>query len=374
MPRWWLIGVLAIFSTFDETDVLSAEQVVNPDEITVLFVRLEGEGNLGQNVETVLSLQLAQTGRRAPWPDNPENHDFNQATVVWSDDKLDEQSHDAVEKLARAFDVTAQISVWGSTYTYGDSVLADLNVTLPRYARPGEDCRAAAYSCDFRQENFETWTVTTGEITLSVGPPRRRFSISSIALKPEIVDQFSSAEGLPIRSTISGGRVLGHTQRALLFLEFNPGLPGAPSKVRSGNITGYVTLPELTDGVSEFSDLVGGTLRVFRGDWDLAKESFRRVLDNPASRLPTKLDAHLYLGMILARTGSKMEALEHLEEAMSLGPYSKVAVQYLVQGYLSEGSDTSLARALDVLSENRRLFPADSRWFASALEIFPTLK
>ncbi len=369
MSRWWLSAALAAFAGFGGPSPLAAEQVINPDEITVVFARLESEGNLGQNVETVLSLQLAQTGRRAPWPDNPERHDFNQATVVWSDDKLDAQTHDAAEKLARAFDVTAQIAIWGETYSYGGSVLADLNVTLPRYAMPGENCQSAAFSCDFRQANFETWAVARGDNVLSVGPPRRRFAVSAITLKPEIVDQFTSAEGLPIRRTISGGDVLGYTQRALLFLEFNPGMPGAPSKVKSGEITGYVTLPELTRGVSEFSDLVGGVMRVFRGDWEFAEKSFRQVLENPASRLPTRVDAHLYLGMILARTGSTADAIGHLEQAHAMAPYSRVAVQYLVQGYLSEGSEASLALASDALSKNQRLFPADDVWFATAGEI-----
>ncbi|MEM9577607.1 MAG: hypothetical protein AAF999_11415 [Pseudomonadota bacterium] len=369
MSRWWLSTVLAAFAGFGGPGHLAAEQVINPDEITIVFARLESEGNLGRNVETVLSLQLAQTGRRAPWPDNPEGHDFNQATVVWTDDKLETQTHDAAETLARAFDVTAQIAIWGQTYSYGGSVLADLNVTLPRYARPGEDCRSVAFSCDFRQANFETWAVTTGDSTLRVGPPRRRFAVSAITLKPEIVDQFTSAEGLPIRSGISGGNVLGYTERALLFLEFNPGMTGAPSKVKSGAVTGYVTLPELTQGVSEFSDLVGGIMRVFRGDWAFAERSFRQVLDNPASRLPTRVDAHLYLGMILARTGSADEAIRHLEQARAMAPYSRVALQYLVQGYLTEGSDNALSRASDALAKSQRLFPPDDIWFATASEI-----
>jgi tetratricopeptide (TPR) repeat protein len=369
MSRWWLTAVLACCAGVGSPSTVDAQQVVNPDEITIVFARLEGAGNLGQNVATVLSLQLAQTGRRAPWPENPEGHDFNQATVVWSDEELDEQTHDAAESLARALDVTAQISIWGETYAYGGSVLADLNVTLPRYSLPGEDCRDSVYSCDFRQANFEVWTVTRGAAVLSVGPPRRRFAISAIALKPEIVETFTSAEGLPIRSTLSGGNLLGYTEPALLFLEFNPKLPGAPSKVTSGGITGYVTLPELTEGASEFSDLIGGIMRIFRGDWDFAKDSFRQVLENPASRLPTRVDAHLYLGMILARSGETSEALDHLQQAHALAPYSKVAVQYLVQGYLTEGSESAATQAADLLARSQRLFAADDRWFAAAREM-----
>lgn len=374
MSRWWLISALVCMTGLGGAEVLRAEQVINPDEITVVFPRLEGDGNLGRNVETVLSLQLAQTGRRAPWPNNPEKHDFNQATVVWSDLELTSPTHEAAEKLARSIDVTAQIAIWGETYAYGGRILADLNITLPRYAEPGESCRSSAYSCDFRQQNFEVWSVMKGDHELRVGPPRRRFAVSAIALKPDIVDQFVSAEGLPIRSALSGGRLLGYTQRALLFLEFNPGLADAPSKVTSGGITGYVTLPELTEGVSEFSDHVGGILRVFRGDWAFAETSFRQVLENPASRLPTKVDAHLYLGMILAQTGSIADALVHLEKAQTLAPYSKVAVQYLIQGYLSEGSKDSLKLASDTLDNQQRLFPEDDQWFETARKILPSLR
>ena len=82
---------------------LAAETITNPDEIAVFFPRLESEGNLGKNVATVLSLQLAQTGRRKPWPKNPENHDFGIATMVWSENPLAAPTHAAAEEEAAAY-------------------------------------------------------------------------------------------------------------------------------------------------------------------------------------------------------------------------------------------------------------------------------
>ena len=65
----------AVFLVLWSTQVLAVQ---NPDQITVFFPAFDGPGKLGLNVSTVLSLQLAQTTRRYPWPDNPKQHNFGE--------------------------------------------------------------------------------------------------------------------------------------------------------------------------------------------------------------------------------------------------------------------------------------------------------
>ena len=304
---------------------LAAETITNPDEIAVFFPRLESEGNLGKNVATVLSLQLAQTGRRKPWPKNPENHDFGIATMVWSENPLAAPTHAAAEEEAAAFELLAQIVIWGHTQHYAGEVIADVNITLPRYALPPPgNCRAQSalgFRCDYRRANFETWQVGKDDLNLSVGPPRRRFGVSAIRLRSEIVDEFRDIEGLPIRAGLRDGAIIGRTGTDVRFLEFNPGLPGAPTKLRSRGVTGYVSLPELSVSASEFSDIVGGILQTFRGDWESAEASFARVIENPATRAPLRVRPETLCRIT--------EFSEHESNGRELDEGERVAVEVL---------------------------------------------
>ncbi|MEO1091116.1 MAG: tetratricopeptide repeat protein [Pseudomonadota bacterium] len=342
---------------------LSAQTVTNPDEITVYFPPLEGERNLGSNVAMVLSLQLAQTGRQKPWPDNPLGHDFNTSVMAWSDAPLAAPSHDAAAAAATDLDLLAQIVVWGDTRSYAGEVIAEVNVTLPRYAKPSA-CRGDVDPCDYRAANLETWTIIEGDSRLSVGPPRRRFGLSAIRLRADVVDAFGDVEGLPIRSGLRDGEVLGRTGLDLRFLEFNPQLPGAPTKVQSRGVTGYVEMPRITERASEYADMVGGILQVFRGDWRAARQSFGRVVENPATRTPLRLDALLYRGMAAFRDGE--DGMADFEAALALAPYDRRAVQFAVMGHLARGTEAQRARASDLLGRQRHLFEPDDAWFTQA--------
>lgn len=348
---------------------VDARTVRNPDQITVYFPTFEGEGNLGRNVATVLSLQLAQTTRRRPWPDNPEGHDFGEGMIRWSLLSLDGRTHAAAEAAGQAIDLLAQIVIWGRTRRYAGDVIADVNVTLPRYA-PAGACGAGAPPCDFRRRNFERWEIGTAAGRLAVEPPGRRFTFTGIRLLPSVVERFSVAEGLPIRASREGGETLGVTGTELRFIEFNRNLPGAPTKLRSNGVTGYVALPELSDRGSEFADMVGGILQVFRGDWSAADSSFERVIANPGVRAPLRVTALLYRGM--ARAQGSRDGMPAFREALRLAPYDRRAVQYAVMGLVARGGANDQAEAGRLLADKAFLFAADDPWLAAARRVVGT--
>ena len=80
MLRWWLQRFAVMFVLSASAPALAG--VYNPDQITVFVPAFDGPGMLGRNVSTVLLLQIAQTSRRLPWPDNPEGHDFGEAMIA----------------------------------------------------------------------------------------------------------------------------------------------------------------------------------------------------------------------------------------------------------------------------------------------------
>jgi hypothetical protein len=334
--------------------------VQNPDQITVFFPAFEGPGNLGLNVSTVLSLQLAQTTRRYPWPDNPKQHNFGEGMIRWSATPLAQYSIGEMTKAAQSYDLLAQIVVAGKTSQYGKDVVVELDIVLPKYQRASSTgCLSAGRNrCDYRQKNFEVWGVDLGDSSVEVDIPKRNFSISTIVLKPDVVERFSTASGLTIRDSLDGGRDIGKTDDKLRFLEFNKRLPGAPTKVRSGGVEGYVSLPELSNSVSEFSEMVGGILQTFRGDWEKAINSFTSVLDNPKTRVPLKVDALLYRGMAKFRNGQN--GYTDIAAAAELAPYDHTAIRYLIMAHLASNKDKTVI--LDVLEKKSFLFNADDAW------------
>jgi hypothetical protein len=334
--------------------------VQNPDQITVFFPAFEGPEKLGLNVSTVLSLQLAQTTRRSPWPNNPENHNFGEGLIMWSHVPLDHYSISEMTKAAQKDNLLAQIVVAGKARRYGNDVVVELDVVIPKYRRaPSWGCASSGnIECDYRQKNFEQWQINIGDEAIEVDLPKRYFSVSSIVLKPDVVNQYGSASGLPIRNSIDGREIIGETDKNIQFIEYNKYLPGAPTKVKSGGVVGYVSLPELSDETSEFADMVGGILQVFRGDWEWAIKSFGRVLENPKTRTSLKVDALLYRGMAKFKNGEN--GYLDIANAAELAPYDSMVIRFLIMALLSNNKDKEAIE--DVIEQKSYLFDDNDAW------------
>jgi hypothetical protein len=359
-----LIVLLLMFWT------MTSFAVQNPDQISVYFPAFEGPDKLGLNVSTVLSLQLAQTTRRYPWPDNPRNHDFGEGMIRWSAVPLEHYSVSELTEAAQNYNLLAQIVVAGKVRRFGRDFVVELDIVLPEYRRaPSTGCsNSINMKCDFRQNNFEIWQTNIDGGTVTVDLPKRYFNISTIVLKPKVVNEYRTASGLTIRESLDGGAVLGKTGDRLRFVEFNKRLPGAPAKIRSGGVEGYISLPELSDEVSEFADMVGGILQVFRGDWEWAIKSFTNVLKKPKTRIPLRVDALLYRGMTKFKNGEN--GYEDIAAAAELAPYDSTVTKYLVMALLSNNSSKDVIA--HILKQKAYLFTENDEWLKKLSHFFPT--
>jgi len=332
----------------------------NPDQITVFFPAFDGPDKLGLNVSTILSLQLAQTTRRHPWPENPKNHDFGEGMIRWSAEPLENYSVSKMMEIAQSNNLLAQIVVAGKAKRYGRDIVVELDIVLPKY-RKALSLGSSNYRSlkrDFRKKNFELWQITLEDRVVEVDVPRRYFNISTIVLKPDVVNKYITASGLTIRDSYTNGRVIGKTDENLRFIEFNKRLPGAPTKVRSGGVEGYVSLPELSDDTSEFADMIGGILQVFRGDWDAANRSFTNVIENVKTRVPLKVDALLYRGMVKYK--NRQNGYADILAAAELAPYDSTVIRYLFMALLEDGKDKDEIEKL--LERQSYLFDANDEW------------
>lgn len=361
MARLWPAGLLA-WLLWGSVSV-SSHAVQNPDEIVVYFPAFHSQDALGRNVSTVLSLQLAQTSRRHPWPANPQKHDFGSSLIRWGTEPLASRSLADMSTAGQQRHLLAQIVIAGKAQRYNEDVVVEVDVALPRYRREShlQYRNEGELRRDFRRRNLEIWQIPLSTGVVLVDVPRRYFSLSSIVLKPDLVEQFRTANGLAIHDTIDTQRIIGRTGRSLQFIEFNKRLPESPTRVRSGGVEGYVSLPELSGDVSEFADMVGGILQVFRGDWEWARGSFTRVIENPATRVPLRVDALLYRGMVKFRL--QEDGLEDILAATELAPYDLNAFRYLIMGRLSSNAPDRIEIA-KLLDQGSYLFSQDDEWLA----------
>ena len=331
----------------------------NPDQITVFFPAFSGDSTLGRNVSTVLSLQLAQTTRKSPWPDNPDKLDFGQGMIKWSPDAIAINQRQKAIAQAQHSKLLAQMVVLGGTQQFGSDVVVEVEVLLPAYQQARHGCKTnQRLPCDYRQQNFELWQQQCNDVTLYTPLPSRRYHMAGIVLEDRVVKQFSQVKGLPISASLQDKRVIGHTGDDLQFLEFNRHLAQAPTKLRSKGLEGYVDLPKISERNSEFADMTGGLLQLFRGDWQAANSSFSRVLDNPVTRVPLRVDAYLLRGMVQFRQGKN--GLADILAAAKLAPYDAGAARYQITAMLADG--ITLSEIRETLNQKRYLFDSNDEW------------
>ena len=332
------------------------------DQITLFIPAFEGPRALGRNVATVLNLQIWQTFRRAPWPYNPENLDFGRGLIIWDNKALKSQSHREAERMAKNIYVLAQMVLWGKAYPYGNGVVVQTNLSIPAYN-------------DFRDNQLEIWRISLQGRTVEVDIPRRRFEMSSIVLRSDIIERYTLPSALKIYKNRVGGEPIDDVGDAYIGIQFEPGL----AKVRSRNIEGWVRLPELGKKPTEVVDFVAGVIRTFRGDWQGVASSMRRVVKNPSTRTPLRIDAYLYWGIALERLGKSGRGM--IEKAYRLNPYSRITVQYMIMSDLSaigrlagvpnaKAQRSMIIQSLrGIINDNEYLFPKNDPWLRKVLNL-----
>jgi hypothetical protein len=324
------------------------------DQITLYVPAFEGPGALGRNVATILNLQVWQTFRRAPWPNNPENLDFGRGLVIWDSHPLPEPSHRCAEERAMALEVSAQMTMWGKVYPYGDGAVVQSYLSIPSYN-------------DFRQHQLERWSVLYNGETITVDIPRRRQEMATILLSRNVIQRYTLPSALKLYSQRVGGRSIGVVGDAYGAIQLEPRV----ALVRSDGVEGWVRLPELAANRTEVVDFVGGVIRVFRGDWDGAIKLMHEVITNTETRATLKHDAYLYLAMAMEQRGRPGRAI--VEQALALNPFSRTAVQYAIMCDLAQlsrlgaaaGSDQAVRLAQRVertLTDNTHLFAPNDSW------------
>jgi len=326
------------------------------DTVTLYAPALASERpGLGFAVSAVVGLQVWQTLRKAPTP-NPARLSFGDGVVIWDPVTAGIDSHEAAEAVARKANIGAQLVLWGKAYEFGDGVVVQLNLTLPRYH-------------DFRERTPEVWRFAwhEGRAVLEADLPSRRYSFEPIVLERSVVERYSRPDAIALFSQPEGGTEVGRLGGRFLALRSGPDAVFVrPAQGRDG----WVQLPELAANRSEAVDFVSAMLRIYRADWEGARALFARVVESPAAPAALRLDAALLrarAGLLAGMSPAAMVA--EMESAASLSPHARRGVLYEGMARIAaEASQHRCPRAerLDGLEQwldgRAAVFAADDRW------------
>ncbi len=319
-------------------------------EVGLLVAPFEGPGNLGARTATVLNLQVWQTLRAAPHP-NPHGLNFGSGTVYFMPEgSMPVRSHIEAE---RAADGQAQAVLWGRAQPYGDGVVVQAYLSVPRATSPGHPGGTAIWKI----------ALPDGQ-SISVDIPAWRYEFAPIVLRTEAVLQLNTPEGLKLYRSPQSSEVLGSVGSRFRALEQSPN--GA--KVESAGITGWVRLPQLSRNRSEVVDFTGALVRIFRKDWGGALELFSRVVGSQTA--PATIKAYSLLMMAAAseqvshQTGQASRAVEFVNQSYRLNPYLQATVRYKCMAHLEDMARTTSAKRqlAETVARNEYLFPKTDRW------------
>jgi hypothetical protein len=320
--------------------------------VTLLVPPFEGPASLGTNVATILNLQVWQTLRKAPFP-NPSGLSFGDGLVTWPDRPLSSQTHE--EALRAAQENDADLVLWGKAIRYGTGVVVQAHLTIRRTARQS------------------IWRVNMpgrGDGSpLEVDLPRLRYEFRPIVLAASLVEIYSTPDALSLYKSPTAREPIGTVGPYFIALQHN----GAATLVQSGDVTGWIRLPALSNSRTELVDFAGGIIRIMRADWGGARDLFAKVISNQQTPTALRMDAHLYRAVAVERSGSSGE--EDVRLAYAINPYDRATVSYRVMSQFASvarmptndpGRERALTEARRLLDSNRFLFPAGDPWFTRA--------
>jgi len=276
-------------------------------------VRSERPG-LGFAVSAVVGLQVWQTLRKAPTP-NPRHLSFGDGLVIWDPIPAGLATHEDAEAAARKADIGAQLVLWGEAYEFGDGVVVQLNLSLPRYH-------------DFREATPEIWRFQwrEGGPGIECDLPSRRYSFEPIVLDRAIVERYSRPDAIALYSRAEGGEEVGRLGGRFLALRSGPDAVYVRS---AAGREGWVRLPELAASRSEVVDFVSALVRVYRADWEGARTLLARVVESSTAPTALRTDAALLSARAALMLGLPPATVQaELERAESLSPHARRGVVY----------------------------------------------
>jgi hypothetical protein len=325
---------------------------LSAEPLRMLVPAFFGPEPLSQQVRTTLFFEIVKGLQALDAPGKG-------VWILYGENKIERPTHDAILESTAWPSVRADLAIWGQVHQFDDGVVVQLHFSLTpllkqRAVRPelwGLSLRNSAG----QYEKFE------------LDIPGQFYTFEPMLLTPEAVMKFSDPTRIGLYSLRQGGELRGTVGEVIHFYE----IYDDASKISTNNKIGWVRTPPITKQDSEAIAFSKGLVRLLRGDWRGAQQSFNSVLAN--KNLPQELRIHalLYLGLAKEKGGDA--GRREFEMAHRLNPLDRSAVAYLLMSELADisklqtqGKKGSLKaarqRLRETLDSTRVLFPADDAW------------
>jgi hypothetical protein len=223
-----------------------------------------------------------------------------------------------------------------------------------------------------RQVRPELWSVTLqtpqGPLLYQLDIPGQYYEFEPLPLSDDAIVQFQDPRGMPLYSQRHGGQQIGHLQEVIRFYEIH----NDAILIATGGKKGWLRARPLAARESEAISFAKGLVRLLRGDWRGARQSFNRVLEHPA--LPQELRIHslIYRGLAKEKGGHSGRA--DFSAAYRLNRLDRTAAAYLLMSQVDELADLqrrsessswhdSLEELKRTVAATRMLFDKQDQWF-----------
>lgn len=331
---------------------LACASLAQGEALRILVPQFFGPEPISQQVRTSVYFDVIKAFRAIDTPDKG-------GWILYGQEPVAKPTHDAVLATASWPSVHADLAVWGQVQPYGDGVVLQLYLSLSPLIQK-------------RKVRPELWHLklldadgVLHEIKRDL--PGRFYTFEPLPLTRQAIVQFSTPQGIKLYATRNGNTVIGAVGEVMRFHE----IQDEALLITTDGKRGWVRSRAITEPESEAMNFVKGMVRLLRGDWRGARQSFTAVLADSASPQELRIDAMIYKG--LAQEKSGLSGRSEFEEAVQLNRLDRYAAAYLLMSHLAEvgrlqqSSDpAALSRALGAAREriasSRMLFPADDPW------------
>ncbi len=339
--------------------ILTSAAAASEARVTLIVPPFGGQGGLGPNVATLLNLQVWQTLRKRS-PDEPARA-FGHG-LVQSVPGPGPADHEAAAQRALDNNPSAQLVLWGQVLHFGDGVVVQAYLTLPSYPKGRREPA---------QVWHELWRRGAREHVFDLDIPSRHYTFTPIVLAEDIVKRYTDIEGLQVFDKAVGGKLKGVVDHEMTALS----LGGDAVQVRSGKVTGWLLLPQLSSARTEVVDFTGGVVRILRTDWQGAYELFQTVVENPHTTASLRVDALLF--QALARAHQRRNGEHELDEALRRNPLSRTVAAYAMMDQAAAlarhpGGDDAAAhvgRLRTLVEQYAYLFPKEDGFLAEVIAL-----
>lgn len=351
--RGWFPGLLLLFGLLFTAGAVAAEP------LRLLVPAFFGPEPLSQQVRTSLYFEMIKAFSAIDAPDKG-------AWILYGEEPAAAPTHDAILATAAWPSVRADLAIWGQVHAFDDGVVLQLYLSLTPLLRQ-------------RQVRPELWSLTLRgrdrkQYQLSLDLPGRYYAFEPVLLSREAILQLSTPQGIRLYSARQGGEPIGSVGEVMRFYEiYDDAL-----LIATDGRKGWVHTRAITRSDSEALAFAKGMVRLLRGDWRGAQQSFAIVLANPAVPQGLRIQALLYTGLAMEKGGGS--GRKEFEAAYRLNRLDRSAAAYLLMNCLADlarmqaGADSAvqaaaLARGRQTLNTTRPLFAVDDPWLHKVEQI-----